>query len=119
MNTRIREVRKENKLTQEELGKLLGTSRDTITSIENCRTSPSGIFINLFCEKFKLNKNWLLTGTGEKFISDISDEELISDILADITLNDSSRIKSIIKNLVSLDEEYLELIEKLILGLKK
>lgn len=34
MKTRIRELRKERKLSQEELADLVGTTRQTITSIE-------------------------------------------------------------------------------------
>lgn len=34
MNTRIRELRKEKKLSQEELALAVGTTRQTITSIE-------------------------------------------------------------------------------------
>lgn len=34
MKTRIRELRKQNKLTQDELAKAVGTTRQTITSIE-------------------------------------------------------------------------------------
>lgn len=34
MNTRIKELRKANKLSQEELAKAVGTTRQTITSIE-------------------------------------------------------------------------------------
>lgn len=34
MNTRIRELRKERKLSQEELAMAVGTTRQTITSIE-------------------------------------------------------------------------------------
>lgn len=34
MNTRIKELRKERKLSQEELALMVGTTRQTITSIE-------------------------------------------------------------------------------------
>ena len=34
MNTRIREVRRERRISQEELARAVGTTRQTITSIE-------------------------------------------------------------------------------------
>lgn len=38
---RLREIRQEKNLTQEELGKLLGVSRQTISSIEKGQYNPS------------------------------------------------------------------------------
>lgn len=41
MNNRIRELRKELKISQEELAKLCGVSRQTINAIENNKYDPS------------------------------------------------------------------------------
>ena len=116
MNLRIREVRKDKKLTQEKLGSVMGLSRDSITSIENSRVQPSVLFINHFCEKFKVNKEWLLNGVGEKYYEE---DDILADILADITVNPSHKLKNLIKEINDLDDEYLDLIEKLVKGLKR
>lgn len=116
MNLRIREVRKDKKLTQEKLGNIMGLSRDSITSIENSRVQPSELFINHFCDKFKVNKEWLLSGIGLKYYEE---DDILADIFADITVNSSHRLKNLIKEINDLDDDYLELIEKLVKGLKR
>ena len=116
MNLRIREVRKEKDLTQEKLGKMMGLSRDSITSIENSRVQPSELFVNHFCEKFKVNKEWLLHGIGPKYYEE---DDIIAGILADITINPSHRLKNLLKEINDLYYDYLEIIEKLVKGLKR
>lgn len=119
MNSRIREVRKEKKLTQKELGEIMGLSRDSITSIENARTIPNELFINHFCDKFKINKNWLVNEVGSKYSTTVDEEDILAKIFASITVNDSPKLKDVILELDGLDDEYLELIENLAKGLKK
>ncbi|GMQ63884.1 helix-turn-helix transcriptional regulator [Vallitalea maricola] len=59
MENRIRELREEYKMTQQELAKKVGVSRQTIISLENGRYNPS---INL---AFKVSKAF------DKLIEDI------------------------------------------------
>lgn len=59
MENRIRELREEFRMTQQELAKKVGVSRQTIISLENGRYNPS---INL---AFKVSK------TFDKLIEDI------------------------------------------------
>lgn len=41
MKNRIEEIRKEREIRQDEFGKLMGVSRQTISSLENGRYNPS------------------------------------------------------------------------------
>lgn len=41
MNNRLEEIRKQNKITQEELAEVLEVSRQTISSLEKGRYNPS------------------------------------------------------------------------------
>ncbi|MHA1732655.1 MAG: helix-turn-helix transcriptional regulator [Promethearchaeota archaeon] len=41
MKNRLREFRKERRLTQEEFGRLVGVSRETISSLERGKYNPS------------------------------------------------------------------------------
>lgn len=120
MHKRIKNVRKEQRLTQAQLGNILGLSRDSIANIENNRVDASDIFINLFCKEFNINKKWLLSEEGDKYINEFSkNNELITSIFAEITCNENPKLKTVIEKVSTLDEEYLDLIEKLIDGLKK
>ena len=67
MKNRIEEIRKEKGIRQDELARILGVSRQTISSLENGRYNPS-IFL-----AFKIAKYFGLT-IEEIFIFD--DEEV-------------------------------------------
>ena len=64
MNTRIREVRKSAKLSQEEFGKVLDLSRQYITLVETGERIPSDRTIRDICREFGVNETWLRTGEG-------------------------------------------------------
>ena len=57
LHNRIKEARQEKKLSQEELAKLVGTTRQTIISIEKNQFNPSAKLALLLCialdEKFE------------------------------------------------------------------
>jgi putative transcriptional regulator len=63
MKNRIEEIRKEKGIRQDELARILGVSRQTISSLENGRYNPS-IFL-----AFKIAKHFGLT-IEEIFIFD-------------------------------------------------
>lgn len=120
MYNRIKQVRKAQRLTQKQLGDILGISRDVIANIENDRVEPNKLFINLFCKEFNVNKKWLISGEGDKFIDEFSkDNDVITSIFAEITCGDNPKLKKIIEKISLLDDEYLDLIEKLVDGLLK
>lgn len=113
IHERIRELRKMEKLSQTKFGEKLGVSKDVITNIEYGRVEPKQLLINYLCKTFNVNKKWLLTGEGE--IYEISQEEdSLGKALADISLSENEDLKNIAKKLTQLNEDKLELINKLI-----
>ena len=64
MKDRIKLVRKDASLTQEEFGTELGVSRIAITTYETGRVIPDKSIRLLICEKFNENESWLETGEG-------------------------------------------------------
>lgn len=71
ISQRIRLVRQQLKLSQQEFGKRLGVSRDVIGNLEYGRVEPKEPFIDLLCAIFSVNKEWLLTGQGRPQDADI------------------------------------------------
>lgn len=120
MNERIKKIRKDNYFTQQEFGELLGVSRNVIANIENGRVDPSPLFINLLIKEFNVNKDWLETGTGIQYSLPLTlqDEKLV-DLFSDLSINKNPRLVNIFKRLRTLDDEYLDAIEKLVIGLSK
>lgn len=66
MKDRIREIRKDNGLTQVEFGERIGVKGNTITNYENGLRNPTDAVLLLICREFKINEQWLRTGKGRK-----------------------------------------------------
>lgn len=64
MNERIKRIRKEAKLSQEEFGSKLGITKASISRIEAGVNNPSDQTIMLICREFNVNEEWLRTGEG-------------------------------------------------------
>jgi len=65
MNDRIRARRKELKLTQAVLGKLVGVNRVTVTGWESGDYSPGGSNLQALSAALKCNPQWLIDGIGD------------------------------------------------------
>ncbi|EGT4169757.1 TPA: helix-turn-helix transcriptional regulator [Clostridioides difficile] len=107
INKRIKEIREDINLSQQKFGEKLGVSRDVISNIENNRVEVKTVFINHMCEIFNINKEWILTGEGEIYIS-VEDDILLGEAFADITMSENEKIKKIVMNLCKLDDIYID-----------
>lgn len=63
---RIKEVRKDQGMTQTEFGDKIGVKGNTITGYENGTRRPSDSTINYICLLFDVDQTWLRTGEGRK-----------------------------------------------------
>ena len=66
MKNRIKEIRKDLDLTQQEFAERLGIKRNTVATYETGRNTPIDAVISLICREFKVNEEWLRYGTGDK-----------------------------------------------------
>ncbi len=67
MKNRIKEVRKENKLTQADFGERIGVKGNTIGNYELGLRNPTDAVILSICREFNIVENWLRTGTEPKY----------------------------------------------------
>lgn len=65
---RIKLVRKDQMLTQEDFGSQIGVKGNTVTGYEKGTRSPSDAVLNSICLVFDVNQTWLRTGEGEMYI---------------------------------------------------
>ena len=101
MNNRIKEIRKQAKLSQEKFGNAIGVSRDTIANIEADRIEIKEIFITSICREFNVNEEWLRTGKGEKYKAV---EDKLETYLGQISRGNDDFIKDIIEIYMELDQ---------------
>lgn len=115
---RLKELRKELSLTQEEFSKKLNVSRSNIGNIEIGNISLSDRNVNDICRIFNVNKKWLLTGEGKIFNTLDEDKELLDFVIRTLSEKDEF-VKNTFLTLARLDEHEWDIIEKIIKSLQK
>ena len=68
MKDRIKSLRKELGMTQEEFAEKLNISRSNLGNIEIGRISITDRVVDDICNTFNINREWLKTGNGEKTV---------------------------------------------------
>jgi len=74
MVNRIKKLRNENDMTQEEFSKRINISRSNLAGIETGKVGITDRIINDICREFNINDIWLRTGKGN-MKKDLSIEE--------------------------------------------
>lgn len=102
---RLKKIRKETGLTQENFAISIGITRSPIASAESGKSKLQPLAIRKICEIYGINEKWLITGNGNmRNIYDIPEEELKSLIDVYSKLPEQSR-KKFISFLESIVEE--------------
>ena len=110
---RIKEVRKNEKLTQQEFADRLNLKRNTVGSYEVNVVEPSDRTIKDICDKFGVCEEWLRTGEGEMTATDAQSDK-IATFLADLTRDDDNNFKKrFVEMLADLQPKDWELLERL------
>ena len=112
MKDRIKKLRKELDLTQQEFADKLGTARNNIAGYETGKRSPSDAVISLICTKFNVNEHWLRDGTGEMFVQMDMEDQLMAWAGKVLGGQDSKFKKRFVTMLMSLSDSEWEFLEK-------
>lgn len=119
LNQRIKELRKHLGLSQDEFGRRLGVTRGAITNIELNKTEPKDLFINLVCDVFNANEEWLRTGEGG-MLKEVDKENQLMMWAANILKDESDSFRRrFIKMLMELDDDDWKTLEKVAIKLHK
>lgn len=110
MNTRIKELREKEGLTQEEFGKKIGSARNTIANYETGNRNPSNAVITSICREFNINEDWLRYGKGPMY--NVIEDKL-SSYLGQIVKGNDDFIKSLIEVYMELDPASKDALRKL------
>ena len=112
LKDRIKKLRKELDLTQQEFADKLGTARNNIAGYETGKRSPSDAVISLICTKFNVNEHWLRDGTGEMFVQMDMEDQLMAWAGKVLGGQDSKFKKRFVTMLMSLSDSEWEFLEK-------
>ena len=82
MNERIKIIRRNAKLTQQDFADRIGIKRNTVALYESGNCGVSDAVIKLICREFSVHEHWLRTGEGEMY--DLPEDRtaaIVSDLL--------------------------------------
>ncbi len=114
MNERIKKLRKQLHLTQDEFGNKLGVANSSISNIEKNRYGITDQMIKLMVKEFGVNENWLRTGEGEMF-PEFDRANAIAEHVAQIIKENPSSFKSrFISFLIKMTDEQWNFFENLL-----
>ena len=72
MKSRLKQIRKDNKLTQLAMAEALNVSKSSIEAYEYGRATLTDRMIKDICREFKVNEIWFRTGEGNPYeLSDV------------------------------------------------
>ncbi|MCD3223817.1 helix-turn-helix domain-containing protein [Clostridium botulinum] len=115
---RLKELRKNLNLTQQDFAKKLNMSRSNIGNIENGIINLSERNIKDICKIFNVNEDWLKTGNGEMFVTLQEDKELL-DFVINVMANKDEFIKKTFLTLARLSEEEWAVVKKIMKSLQE
>lgn len=119
MNERLKLLRKNLDLTQQEFADRIGIARGNIGAYEVGKNAPSDAVISLICKIFDVSEEWLRNGTGEMFIEQTPDEEIatfVGNLLKD---EEDSFKRRLISGLAALDDTGWDVLEKFLDSIQK
>lgn len=111
MNERLKKLRKELDMTQQEFADRIGIKRNSLANYETGRNTPIDAIIVSICREFNVNENWLRTGEGEMFIEMSYDDEIAQFVGQVMDEEDDSFKKRLISGLAALDDNGWKVLE--------
>ena len=118
MYKRLKKLRNELEMTQQEFADVLGTARGNISAYEVGKNAPSDAVISLICKtdfpKGRVNETWLRTGEVEMFIEASRDEQIAAFVGGILKDEEDTFQKKFISMLAALDESDWEVLQKMV-----
>ncbi len=105
MKERIKQVRKQIRLTQAAFAKRVGVTRDVVASWENGRVEPPEAVIRLICREQGISYEWLRDGIAPM---SAPAETVLVDKLERIMSGDNEFVKAALRELIDMPTEAWE-----------
>lgn len=105
---RLKAIRNELGITQQEFADGLGIQRGTVANYEIGKNKPIAAIIKMICEKYNINKKWLETGEGDMFADLTRDEEIARFVAKATSGRDENIQRRLLALLSSMTDEEME-----------
>ena len=116
MKDRLKKIRNASPYgkSQSSFAEFLGIPQANLASYETGRRTPTDAVIQLICQEFNVNGDWLRTGNGEMFV-ELSKDEQISAMLGEIQRSGDENFKyRLVSALCKLSESDWTALENLV-----
>lgn len=110
IGSRIKEIRKFNKLNQRDFASSIKIGQSTLAMFENGQREPKDIHIEQICSKYNINEDWLRNGKGEPHISKTGK---FSELLSNLEDSEDEFIKDLLTVYMNLDDTSKKALQKL------
>lgn len=104
LKTRIKQLRQNLDLTQDEFGGRIGITKSSISTMESGRSNPSEQTLRSMCREFGASYLWLTTGEGPMF-EDGGDDAALHVMVDRVMASENERVKQVFKGLGSFTED--------------
>lgn len=104
LKTRIKQLRQNLDLTQDEFGGRIGITKSSISTMESGRSNPSEQTLRSMCREFGASYLWLTTGEGPMF-EDGGDDAALHVMVDRVMASENERVKQVFKSLGSFTED--------------
>ena len=103
---RIKDIRIGLNLSQTQFGDKIGISNSQIACYESGLRNVPERSINDICREFNINKDWLITGEGEKFAIP-EDINILTEALTKISMSENKTLQEVVVKLTKMDGKFL------------
>ena len=86
LNERIKLLRKQLNISQEEFANKLGITKQAISNIENAKSAPSIGVLYIMHDELDVNLNYIIAGNGDIFTSKKGNEALKASLFKELEL---------------------------------
>lgn len=114
MNTRIRQIRKDHGLSQEEFAQNVNLTKNYISLIENGNRTLADRTIKDICRIYNVNEEWLRTGNGSPYIAMTKNQQIIEFANEVLQTNDAVFKKRLVYALSVMGESGWDALENFI-----
>lgn len=111
MGSRIKELRKYFKMTQEEFASELGIKQNTLSRYEAGQTPIPESLIELIRHKWRVDVEWIRGGEGSMF-EELDEDEEITTFFADVLKEDETFKRRLVELLAAIPQEAWDLVDK-------
>lgn len=119
MKDRIKQIRKQNDLTQVEFGNKIGVKGNTVTGYETGLRVPSDAVVLSICREFNINEEWLRNGIEPMQKNRTRNQEILEFANNVMEETDETFKKRLVAALSKLNEDDWHAIEKIVEKLSK